>query len=675
MSTKFIKTICPYCGAGCGIYLGIRNNTIVNVRGDPDNSVNRGNLCVRGRFGWSFIHSQDRLRSPLIKQNGKFVEASWDEALELIADRLAKYRGDQFALISSTKTTNEENYLAQKFARVVMNTNNIDNSVRLSHAPTVVGLHQAIGIGAMTNPISDLEEAACILAIGSNITRTHPVIGLQVKRAVKKGARLIVVNPREIDLCRFSDIWLRPYPGTDVALLMGMSRVIVDEGLVDTTFIKERCENFEEFKDSLADFSLGRVERITGVSREMISEAARIYANSKPAAILWSTGITQHSHGTDNVLALINLAMLTGNIGKPSSGLNPLLEENNAQGACDMGCLPDFYPGYQMVADPQIRDKFEASWQVNLNSEPGLTFTEIWHAILDGKIKALYIIGSDPVLNTAGSQKVRQALERAEFVVAQEIFLNETAKFADVILPATSFAEKDGTFTNTERRIQQVHKAIEPIGNARPDWQIICELAKRLGGKGFDFSSPGEIMSEIASVVPIYGGVSYHRMEKESLQWPCFDSQDPGTPILHVDRFHTSGGKGKFAPLEYRRSVEVPDVDYPLILTTERSLYHQGILSGKVEGLSVLGGKEVVEINPKDAADFGIDDGKMVQVISRWGEIKTEAKVTDASPPGVVTMGVHFVESQTNVFTNPVVDPVAKTPETKICAVRIVPQT
>ncbi|MDI6689676.1 MAG: formate dehydrogenase subunit alpha [Actinomycetota bacterium] len=673
-----VKTICSYCGTGCGIYLGIRDNDVVSVRGDTDSPVNGGNLCVKGRFGASFVNSPDRLSSPLIrtapKEHSEFStlsltfpprgggqgwgEVSWDEALELVADKLVRYSGDQFALLTSAKCTNEESYVIQKFARVVMNTNNIDNCARLCHAPTMVGLHETMGIGAMTNSISEIEKTSCILAIGTNVTRAHPLIGIKVKRAVRNGAKLIVINPKEIDLCRFADIWLRPYPGTDVALIMGMNQVIVDEGLLDNAFIEKQCENFESLRESLEDFSPGRVERITGVSREMIAQAARIYATNKPAAIIWSTGITQHSHGTDNVFALVNLAMLTGNIGKPSGGLYPLLGENNAQGACDMGCLPDFYPGYQRVTDPGVRKKFETAWSVDLNPEPGLTFTEIWQAILDGKIKAVYIIGANPALSIAGSQRVREALKKAEFVVVQDIFFNETAKFAHVVLPAASFAEKEGTFTNTERRIQRVRKAMEPVGDSRPDWEITCELARRLDGKGFDFSHPAEITSEIASIAPLYGGVSYDRLENESLE-----------------RFHTPSSKGKFRPLEFRPPTEVPDVEYPLILTTERTLYRHGTLSWKVDGLNILKGKELVEINPKDAADFGISHGQIVRIISRRGEIEAEVKVTYATPPGVISMGFHSTQSPTNVLTNPTLDPVAKTPEAKVCAVRIVPQT
>jgi len=657
-----IKTLCPYCGVGCGIFLGIRDNTVVNVRGDVESPVNKGLLCVKGRFGYKFINSPDRLKNPLIRiapktqsgvgsqesgvselqtPNSKlFREASWDEALELIANKLKNYKGEDFALITSTKCTNEDNYIAQKFARVVMGSNNIDSSVRLCHAPSISALLEATGIRVFNNSISEIERAACILIIGANITCSHPIIGLKIKKAVESGSKLIVISPKEIDLCRFAEIWLRPRPGTDVALLMGMSSVTVDEGLLDNAFIKERCDNFEDFKVSLDDFPPGRVERITGVYRETIAEAARLYADNRPAVIIWATGVTQYSHGTDNVFGLINLSMLTGN-----TGLIPLWGENNALGLCDMGCLPDFYPGYQAVAIPEVRKRFETAWGVSLNPKPGLTLTEILPSIHEGKTKALYIIGSDPVSSIAYTQNIKESLGKAEFIVLQDIFFNETARFADVVLPAASFAEKDGTFTNTERRIQKIYKAIEPIGNSRPDWEIICGLARRLGSSGFDFKNPEEIMSEISSVTPIYEDISHNNLKE---------------------------GRFRFTPLQYRPPAEVPDIEYPLILTTERDIYSGGLLSRKVAGLNVLRSEDLVYVNPKDAADFGVKDDEIVEVISRWGEIKIKARVTDTAPPGVVTMDA--AKEAINLLINPALDPVAKTPETKVCAVRIVPQ-
>ncbi len=668
-----VKTICSYCGVGCGIYLGIRGGLVVNVRGDRDNPVNRGNLCVKGRFGHEYINHAERLTSPLIKRGGKFVEATWEEALDLVAAKLSNCKGDQFAVISSAKCTNEENYLIQKFARTVMGTNNVDHCARLCHAPSVAGLAQSFGSGAMTNSISEIEGAACIFAIGTNTTASHPIIGLQVKKALQNKARLIVANPRRIDLCRFAGLWLRQRPGTDVALLMGMMRVIVDEGLLDSSFIERRTEGFDAFKESLRDFDLNLVEQITGVPREQIIEAARTYATQKPATILYSMGITQHSHGTDNVLAISNLAMLTGNIGKPSTGVNPLRGQNNVQGACDMGALPNVYPGYQRVDDPKVRRKFETAWSYSLSPSPGLTLTEFVEAAYQRRIKALYIIGENPLLSEPDAQHVKDALEALEFLVVQDIFFTETARLADVVLPAATFAEKDGTFTNTERRVQRIRKAIEPLGASHPDWWITCEIAKKLGGRGFDFGHPAEIMEEIGSLTPSYKGISYERLDNGGLQWPCFSPEHPGTSILHTEQFLTSDGKGRFVPLEYKPSAEIPDKEYPLILTTERSLYHYhtGTMTRRVEGLNILRSRELVEINARDANALGVGDGETVRVISRRGVVTARAKVTEDSPPGVVSMTFHFAESPTNVLTSPVLDPVAKIPELKVCAVRI----
>ena len=667
-----VATTCPYCGVGCQIYLGIRQGRVITVRGRREGTVNNGRLCVKGRFGITeFIHHPERLTTPLVRRNGKLVEATWDEALDIVANKLANYKGDEVAVIASAKCTNEENYIIQKFARAVLGTNNIDHCARLCHAPTVVGLVQSFGSGAMTNSINEIRSAACILAIGSNTTAAHPIIGLEVKRAVKQGAKLIVANPREIDLVRYADLWLQHKPGTDVALLMGMMRVIVDEGLLNSSFIQERSENFDAFRQSLESFDLDFVERTTGVPSEKIIQAARIYATNSPATILYAMGITQHSHGTDNVIATANLAMLTGNIGKLSTGVNPLRGQNNVQGACDMGALPNVYPGYQAVADPAIREKFEIAWGCFLPAKPGLTLTEFFDAAYQGQIKALYLVGENPVLSDPNAKHVQEALAKLEFFVVQDIFLSETARLAHLVLPAVTFAEKDGTFTNPERRVQLVRKAIEPIGSAKDDWWITCQIGQRMGSRGFDFTHPFEIMEEIARLTPSYGGISYQRLEDDGLQWPCPDEEHPGTPILHTKQF--TRGKGRFIPLEYKPPMELPDEDYPLLLTTERSLYHfhTGTLTRKVAGLNILRGEELVEINPKDASALGITDGEVVKVISRRGEVVAKAKVTETSPVGVISMGFHFAESPTNQLTNPALDPIAKIPEFKVCAVRV----
>ncbi|MBI2869137.1 MAG: formate dehydrogenase subunit alpha, partial [Chloroflexi bacterium] len=536
----------------------------------------------------------------------------------------------------------------------------------------VAGLVTSFGSGAMTNSINEVYGAGCIFSIGSNTTASHPVIGMHVLQAVRKGTKLIVANPRDINLARQADIWLRHRPGTDVALLMGMMRVIVDEGLADAAFIEQRCENYEAFKESLKNFPLVEVERITGVPGSLIIDAARLYATSKPASILYAMGITQHSHGTDNVMATANLAMLTGNIGKPSSGVNPLRGQNNVQGACDMGALPNVFPGYQSVADAAIREKFEKAWGVKLSPAPGKTLTEIVPAARAGAIKAIYLMGENPTLSDADIKHVQEALEKLDFLVVQDIFLSETAELADVILPAVSFAEKEGTFTNTERRVQRIRKAVEPVGEAMPDWWITCQIARRMGARGFDYEDAAQVLDEIARLTPSYGGISFRRLDEQGgLQWPCPTAEHPGTPILHAEKF--TRGKGHFVPLEYKPSLELPDKEYPMLLTNERSLfhYHTGTMTRRVKGLNTFMNEELVEINPGDAAALGVADGEFIRVISRRGEVSARARITERSPEGVISMTFHFAESPTNRLTNPALDPVAKIPEFKVCAVRI----
>jgi predicted molibdopterin-dependent oxidoreductase YjgC len=445
----------------------------------------------------------------------------------------------------------------------------------------------------------------------------------------------------------------------------------VDEELFDSTFIKDRCENFDAFRESLKDFDLDFVERVTKVPRDKIVEAARIFATNSPATILYSMGITQHSHGTDNVLATANLAMLTGNIGKPSAGVNPLRGQNNVQGACDMGALPNVYPGYQAVVDSAIREKFETAWECGLPTSPGLTLVEMLEAAYRKEIKALYLVGENPALSDPDAQHVWEALARLDFFVVQDIFLSETARFAHVVLPAASFAEKDGTFTNTERRVQRVRKVVEPIGDSKLDWWIICQVAQRLGAKGFDYSHSFDIMEEIRNLTPSYGGISYQRLEDGGLQWPCPSDDHPGTPILHTNIFVR--GKGRLIPLKYVPPGEMPDENYPLILTTGRSLYHfhTGTMTRKVAGLNIIEPEGVVEISPKDASQLGIAQGAKVKISSRRGEVITKAKVTEALPAGVVFMTFHFAESAANILTNPKLDPVSKIPELKVAAVKV----
>ncbi len=525
----------------------------------------------------------------------------------------------------------------------------------------------------MSNSIEEIGGASTIIAIGTNTTQAHPIIALQVKKAARNGAKLIVANPKEIDLCRHASLHLQQKPGTDVPLIMGMIRVIIDEGLADTAFIKERCENYDSFVQSLEPFDLDSVAKITGVPAEKIDEAARVYATNTPSTILYTMGITQHSHGTDNVWALSNLALVTGNIGKPSTGVNPLRGQNNVQGSSDMGALPDVYPGYQKVDDPEIQKKYEKAWGYSLSPDPGLTHSEMFDHIYDGKITSLYLVGENPFLSEANANHAIEAMKKLDFMVVQDIFLTETAELADVVLPASSFAEKDGTFTNTERRVQRVRKAIPSIGESKPDWWITCQIAKKMGAAGFDFTDPKEVMTEIATLAPAYGGISYERLENESPQWPCPSDDHPGTPILHTEKFNTASGKAKLMPLSYRPSAELPNKKYPLMLTTDRSLfhYHTGSMTRKVSGLEQLKSEELLKINPKDASSLGIVDSEMVKISSRRGSTTVKARLTKICPPGLVSMTFHFAESPTNVLTNDALDPIAKIPETKVCSVKV----
>jgi formate dehydrogenase alpha subunit len=666
-------TVCPYCGVGCGLYLNIRQGKIVSVKSEHDNKSSNGRLCVKGRYGITdFVHSKDRLTSPLIRKKGKLTEASWDEALSLVAKKLVSYDSDQLAVIASAKCTNEDNYVIQKLARAVLKTNNVDHCARLCHAPTVAGLVQSFGSGAMTNSIGDIKDSGCILSIGSNTTDSHPVIGFAVKKAAKNGAKLIVVNPRRIPLVRYADIWLRHKPGSDVALLNGIMKVILDEGLEDTAYIKKRCQGFEELAASLKKVKLSEVATITCVAEEDIIKAARMYATNGTASIFYSMGITQHSHGTDNVIATANLSMLCGNIGKAGGGVNPLRGQNNVQGACDMGALPNVYPGYQLVSDGDKKNKFEKSWGCNLSDSKGLTLTEMIIAADTGKLKAIYLVGENPSLSEADSCHAVEALKKLDFLVVQDIFLAEITEIADVVLPAASFAEKEGTFTNTERRVQRVRKAVEPPGDSRPDWLITCQIARKMGAPGFTFKNPSQIMDELASLTPQYGGISFKRLDKEGgLQWPCPAAGHPGTPILHCLSF--TCGKGRLMPLEYKPPAELPDDEYPLLLTTGRNLFHfhTGTMTRKVAGLNAFMERELVEMNPADAARLKLKDGEKVNVTSRRGQIEATISVTDVSDKGTVFMTFHFAESPTNHLTNPVLDPVAKIPEFKVCAVRV----
>jgi len=670
-----IPTICPYCGGGGGLHLVVKDGKVIGVEPWNEHSINEGKLCIKGRNAHEFVHSEDRLTKPLIKRNGRFVEVLWDEALDIIVSRFIDYKKrsgpDVFGVLSSAKCTNEENYLMMKFARAVLGTNNVDHCARLCHASTVVGLVRTFGSGAMTNSMRELEDADCILVTGSNTMEQHPLLARFILRAKEKEAKLIVVDPRAVPLVQFADYHLRQRPGTDVAWLNGFMNVILSNGLEDENFISKRTEGFEDLRKTVEKYNPEYVEKITGIPKDDLINAAVTYGRAKRAAIVYSMGITQHTTGVDNVVSCANLAMLTGNVGKPSTGVNPLRGQVNVQGACDLGALPDVYSGYQSVADENVRAKFEKAWHTKLPARSGLTVVEMINEAAKGNIKVMYIMGENPMLSDPDINHVREGLENLEFLVVQDIFLTETAQLADIVLPAASYAEKDGTFTNTDRLVQRIRKAIDPVGESRADWQIICELARRLGSEEFEYSSPADIMDEIASLTPIYGGITYDRLGKMGLRWPCPSKDHPGTPYLHKGSF--ARGKGRFFGIEFKEPAELPDEEYPFTLTTGRIIFH--FHTGTMTRRTALLNKEVptgyVEINPKDAEKLGIRNSESVLVQSRRGEIEIKALITDRVPEGVVFIPFHFAECAANVLTNPALDPVAKIPEYKVCAVRI----
>ncbi len=664
-----VYTICPYCGVGCGVGLVISENKIVGLEPMKFHPVNEGKLCIKGNYCFEFVHSDERLKKPLLKNKDGFKEISWKEAISIVSEKIREYKGE-IGFLSSAKCTNEENYVLQKFARV-LGTNNIDHCARLCHAPTVVGLGQAFGSGAMTNSIEDIEEAKCILIIGSNTFEQHPLIGRRILRAKDRGAKVIVIDPRRTHTARMADIFLQIYPGTNVAVVNGMMNVIIEEGLLDEEFIKKRTKGFEEFAESVKKFTPEYVSKICGVSPDLIKLAAETYAKAERATILYSMGLTQFSHGSDNVKAVCNLALLTGNIGKPGTGVNPLRGQNNVQGACDMGALPNVFPGYQRVSDSEIRKKFEEAWGYELNPEPGLTVTEMIDKAGE-EIRMMYIMGENPMVSDPDVSKVRKHLESLDFLVVQDIFMSETAELADLILPASCWAEKDGTFTNTERRVQLIRKAVDPPGEALPDWKIVCMVAKELGLKGFGFNSAEEIFDEIRKVTPQYAGMSYKRLGYTGLQWPCPSEDHPGTRILHAEKFATKDGLGNFAPVDYKPPAETPDEEYPFILTTGRIIFHfhTGTMTRRSQHLKGEINRCFVEINPKDAERLNIKDGDVVRVKTRRGEIKLTARLSDVKE-GVLFIPFHFSESAANVLTISVLDEVSKIPELKVCAARV----
>jgi len=672
-----IPTICPYCGCGCGLYLHVDKDNITGVSPVGNHPVNKGSLCVKSWNCFEFIQHPDRIKYPLIKEKGSFREASWDEALKLVATRLLEIKTssgpDAIGILSSAKSTNEENYLMMKFARAVIGTNNIDHCARLCHSSTVGGLAEAFGSGAMTNSINEIAHARLLFVIGSNTTEQHPMIGMHMLDAVDKGAILIVADPRRTQIAEFAHIHLRHRPGTDVALLNSIMNVMIREELVDISFVKRRTENFNSFKNIVMKYPPEFAERITGVSAQDIKRVARLYATEKRSMLFYSMGTTQHTTGVENVCACANLTMLTAHIGLPMTGLNPLRGQNNVQGACDMGALPDLYSGYQKVSDPKVRKKFETAWGVSPPSTPGLTLTEMFDSALKGDIRAMYIMGENPVLSDPDITHVVDALKRLDFLIVQDIFMSDTAELADVILPATTFAEKDGTFTNTERRVQKIRAAIKPVGESRPDWEIVSALSREMGYE-LNYRATHEIMEEIALLTPIYRGILHHRLDNNyGLQWPCPDVTHPGTPFLHRKKF--AKGLGTFIPIDFVPPAEIPDKKFPFILTTGRICfhYHTGTMCRRTSTLEREYPECTMEINPQDANSLRIMDMDKVRVSSRRGAITVRVYITDKIPEGIVFVPFHFREAAVNLLTNPALDPTAKIPEYKVCAVNIEP--
>jgi formate dehydrogenase (NADP+) alpha subunit len=667
-----VSTVCPYCGTGCRILLGVRGDAVVSARGDKEAPVSHGRLCVKGRFGsFEFVSHRDRLKTPLIRTADGFREAGWDEALALVAENLKRHRGDAFAGLSSAKVTNEDNYVFQKFVRAAMGTNNVDHCARLCHSSTVAGLALSFGSGAMTNPADDLLNADVILVTGSNTTENHPIIGLRIREAVARGAKLVLFDPRQIQLSRIATVWARQRPGTDVAWINGLMHVILREGLANRDFIAARTEGFEAVERIVAGYTPEHVAAITGVPAETIVAAARLYAGAERASIVYSMGITQHTTGVDNVRSLANLAMMTGQIGRPGTGVNPLRGQSNVQGACDMGALPNYYSGYQLVANAEVRAKFEAGWNVALPDRPGLTVTQMLPAALDGRVKAMYIMGENPVLSDADITHVVKALESLDFLVVQDIFLTETARLAHVVLPATSYAERDGTYTNTERRVQLTAPAVRAPGQARRDWEIVCDVAKAVGYP-MDYQSTGEISVEMRGLTPSYAGISLARLAAGTeLHWPCPSEQHPGTPILHRETF--TRGRGQFCAVAFAPADEETDASFPVVLTTGRMLehYHTGTMTRRSRGLDGLVPGPFVEVNGVDARKIRVKDGDRVKVTSRRGSIVLPARVGGRVEAGVLFIPFNFWEAAANVLTNPATDPTAGIPEFKICAVRL----
>ncbi len=679
-----VRSTCPYCGVGCQLDLWVKDNKVLRVTGHEGVMPNDGRLCIKGRFGYEYIQSQERLTDPLIRKNGSFEKASWEEALQLIAEKFAsiktQYGSKSLAGYASAKATNEDNYIFQKFIRLVFGNNNVDYCTRLCHASTVTAMIKSIGDGAGSNSIQDFESADCLFVTGNNIIETHPVTATYVKKGVKNGQQIIVVDPRWTPLVRYATLWLQPRLGTDVALLNGIIHVIIREGLIDTSFIESRVEGgmeaFEALKKLCSYYNPEATEAITGVPAEKIIRAALIYGNATRAIIATGMGMSQQVTGTHNVFSLINMMLITGHIGKEGAGIDPPRGQNNVQGATDVGCSPVMYPGYIPVINEENRKRVASVWKVDpsvLDATPGLTTVEIVHAAHRGDIKALYIMGENPMMSDPNLNHTKQAFDKLDFIVVQDIFMTETAAIADVVLPATSFAEKNGTTVSSDRRVLRTRVAMNPPGNARNDWEIILDIADYMKVDIGKYSNESEIFDEMARTAPIMAGINYARLEAEELQWPCPDTSHPGTPTLYLNGFNTPTGKATLFPVDYVAQSERVSERFPFLLNTGRILYqyHTSTMSRKAEVLNAFENEAYVLMNPSDAAKRHFTYGTKVKIYNDRGELYARVRPDDGVLEGELFMPFHFTEAKVNLLTRDELDPYSKIAAFKLSAVNV----
>ncbi len=676
--TDWTKSVCPYCGTGCEINVGRREQQLVQIKAVQDSPVNHGHLCVKGAYAFEFVHAGDRVTEPMIREKGgDWRTVSWDEAVGFAAKKLHEIVDrdgpDAAAVLGSARATNEENYLAQKFARVCLETNNVDNCARVCHTPSAAALKMMLGAGAATNSFRDIEMAQTIMICGANPTENHPVLGSRIKQAVRhNGANLIVIDPRKIELTRFAKIHLQLRPGTNIAMLNSLACVIIEEGLVDEEFIKARVTDYEKFAGFVRDHTPEKVSEICGVPADLIRRAARMYATVKPSMCVHGLGTTEHTQGTEGVMGLVNLALLTGNLGKRGTGVNPLRGQNNVQGAAHMGCDPGILTGSIAVEDG--RAHFESVWKTEIPSRKGLSQLQMMDAARAEKLKAMWVIGYDVFLSNANASETFAAFDNMELVIVQDMFMNETAReFGTVFFPAASSFEKDGTFMNGERRVSRVRKVIEPIGNSRSDWEIICDVAHAYGkGEHFDFASPEEIWNEIRAVWPGCNGITYDRIDSHGLQWNCLDEDDPGTEVLHSESFG-GGVQTSLRRLRFIPTKEVVSEDFPFILSTGRTLYqfNAGTMTLRTKNKE-LRPMDLLYVSPADADELGVGDKEVVKLESRYGAVEMPVKINPIVRDGELFATFHNPEIFLNRITTPNRDRFVHTPEYKVTAVRVV---